>query len=64
MRGFSRQERGVDDTLYDELRTTVGDAGIIELTILIGYYIMLTTVVHAVDLPLEDGVLAIPFPEP
>src|SRR5439155_16071574 len=46
------------------LSTTVGDAGIIELTILIGYYIMLTTVVHAVDLPLEDGALAIVFPEP
>jgi AhpD family alkylhydroperoxidase len=52
----------VPDDLHREVRSAVGDAVLVEITVLIGYYTMLATVIRALAVPLEQGVEPVPLP--
>jgi len=51
----------VDDATFTTLKGTLGDAGMVELTVTIGYYGLLARVINTLQVPLEEGVEPRPF---
>ena len=45
----------LDDALYGRLVDELGDAGVVELVILVGYYVMLATVLEAFAVGVPEG---------
>ncbi len=56
-------EGRVPDAVYDAARESLGVRGVVELTALIGYYVMVSMTLNAHGVPLPDGV-APPVPPP
>jgi 4-carboxymuconolactone decarboxylase len=56
-------EGRVPDAVYDAARERLGVRGVVELTALIGYYVMVSMTLNAHGVPLPDGV-APPVPPP
>jgi len=52
----------VDDTTVAALKSALGDAGLVELTVCVGYYLLLSRLVDALRVPLDGGVEPRPFP--
>jgi alkylhydroperoxidase family enzyme len=54
-------EHADHDTMH-KLRDALGDEGIVELTVAVGYYLLLSRFINTIHVPLENGVEARPFP--
>ena len=52
----------VDDTTVAALKSALGDAGLVELTVCVGYYLLLSRLIDALRVPLDGGVEPRPFP--
>jgi 4-carboxymuconolactone decarboxylase len=46
----------VDPTLYTEVHEHLGDQGLVELVTLVGYYVLISFVLNAFEVPLPAGV--------
>ena len=55
-------EHRIGDDLYARAAETIGEARLVELTLLLGYYTMVSMTLNAFRVPLPDGE-APPFPE-
>jgi 4-carboxymuconolactone decarboxylase len=51
----------VDDALVDELRGHLGDTGLVELTVMVGYYQLIGTFCTVMQVPNEPQVNRVPF---
>jgi 4-carboxymuconolactone decarboxylase len=51
----------VDDATFDAVRNHVGNAGVLDLIGLVGYYGLLARMLNTLQVPLDEGVEAIPF---
>ncbi len=51
----------VDDALLEEIRETLGDEGLVDLTVMVGYYQLLGTFCTVLNVPLDAGVEDAPF---
>lgn len=49
------QERRVDSATYDEAVTLLGEAGMVELVALIGYYCLISMLLNLFEVPLPPG---------
>ncbi|MPZ23070.1 MAG: hypothetical protein GEU28_05895 [Dehalococcoidia bacterium] len=54
----------VDDQTYDALKKHMGEEGITELTVMVGYYGMLGRFINTTRVPLEKGTEPVPFSNP
>jgi len=56
-------ERGesVDDATFDTVKSHLGNAGVLDLIGLVGYYGLLARMLNTLQVPLDEGVEAIPF---
>ena len=60
---FSRELVGrhrMDDALFKEAHTELGDRGVIELSALVGYYVMIGCVLIATDYPVAETAAQMP----
>lgn len=55
---------GVDDALVEELRTALGDAGLVDLVVMIGYYQLLGSFCAVLGIETEPDIARIPFNDP
>jgi 4-carboxymuconolactone decarboxylase len=53
----------VPDDLIEQLRGLLGDEGLVELNVTVGYYGLLARVINTFGVPLEEGVEAVGFPD-
>ena len=51
----------VEDSTVAQIRESIGAKGLIELTVLVGYYGLIARVINTLNVPLEDRVSAQPF---
>lgn len=51
----------IDDQTVDELRSSLGDAGLVDLAVTVGYYVLLARVLNSLRIGLEPGVRPRPF---
>ena len=51
----------VDDALVAELRTELGDAGLVDLVVMIGYYQLLGSFCAVLGIEVDEGVAHVPF---
>ena len=51
----------VDDALVADLRTSLGDAGLIDLVVMIGYYQLIGSFCAVLGIEVEDSVAHVPF---
>ncbi|MCZ6591122.1 MAG: hypothetical protein O7G13_16035 [Alphaproteobacteria bacterium] len=61
---FSRlvaNNEAVDDALIDEIRASLGDQGLIDLTVMVGYYQLIGTFCTTLHVPIEEGLERPPF---
>jgi 4-carboxymuconolactone decarboxylase len=56
-------KRRVRDATYARVRKILGDAGMVELTGILGYYVMISMILNIFRMPVPEGVAA-PFKEP
>ena len=54
--------QAVDDGTFAAVETALGKAGVVELTVAVGYYGLLGRLLNTLDVPLEPGVSARPLP--
>ncbi|MDE2374436.1 MAG: carboxymuconolactone decarboxylase family protein, partial [Hyphomicrobiales bacterium] len=55
--------RRVSNSTYTRVHKLLGDAGIVELTGILGYYAMISMILNVFRMPVPEGVPA-PFKEP
>ncbi len=55
-------DHGVDDATYRAAIAAIGERMVVDLTLLIGYYQLISTILNVFEVPLPDGV-ADPFAE-
>ena len=48
-------QRGVDDALYSRTVETLGEAAVIDLVGILGYYCLISLTINAFNVPLPDG---------
>lgn len=53
--------REIDDALLAELRDALGPAGLVDLTIMVGYYQLVASFCAALRVPLDEGVKDVPY---
>ena len=61
---FSRlvaNNEAVDDALVEEIRASLGDQGLVDLTVMVGYYQLIGTFCTTLQVPIEDGLVRPPF---
>lgn len=51
----------VDDALVEEIRKCLGDKGLVDLTVMVGYYQLIGTFCTTLNVPIEDGLDRPPF---
>jgi len=51
-----------DDALIEEIRTIYGNEGLVDITVMVGYYQLLGSFCRVLRVPLEDAVAFVPFP--
>ncbi len=51
----------VGDALIDELRTALGGQGLVDLTVMVGYYQLIGTFCTVMQVPIEEGIERPPF---
>ncbi len=51
----------VDDELIGELRASLGEPGLVDLTVMVGYYQLIGTFCTTLQVPIEDGLERPPF---
>ena len=51
----------VDDSLVETIRSSLGDQGLVDLTIMVGYYQLIGTFCKALHVPIEEGLDRPPF---
>ena len=51
----------VDDALIDEIRASLGDQGLVDLTVMVGYYQLIGTFCTTLHVPIEEGLERPPF---
>lgn len=51
-----------DHETMDTLKKALGEQGLVELTITIGYYLLLARFINTMHVPIEDGAKPVPFP--
>ena len=51
----------VDDALIDALRASLGERGLVDLTVMVGYYQLIGTFCTVLQVPIEDGLDRPPF---
>ena len=51
----------VDEALIDELRDALGEDGLVDLTVMVGYYQLIGTFCTVLQVPIEDGLERPPF---
>jgi hypothetical protein len=51
----------IDDNLIEKIRSSLGDRGLVDLTIMVGYYQLIGTFCKALHVPIEDGLDRPPF---
>jgi len=52
-----------DDALIEEIRAALGDRGLVDLTVMVGYYQLVGTFCTALHVPIEDDIDRAPMPE-
>ncbi len=52
----------ISDDLHERARAQLGEAGVVELVAIVGYYSLVAMTLNAFDVPLPEGVEA-PFPD-
>lgn len=61
---FSRMtaaNEAVDDALIEQVRDALGDQGLVDLTVMVGYYQLLGTFCRVLEVPIEDNMARIPM---
>ncbi|WP_341891756.1 carboxymuconolactone decarboxylase family protein [Variovorax sp. YR752] len=53
---------GVSDTSYERMRARFGERGVVELTALVGYFVMVSMVLNVAHTPAEPGGAVEPLP--
>ena len=56
------RHHGVSDTTYARALARLGEAGVVELTSLVGYFAMVSMVLNVAHIPEEPGSPAAPLP--
>lgn len=51
----------VDDGLIEEVRDSLGDQGVVDLTVMVGYYQLVGTFCNILQVPIEDNMARIPM---
>ena len=51
----------VDDALVAEIRDSLGDQGLVDLTVMVGYYQLIGTFCTTLQIPIEEGLDRPPF---
>ncbi len=49
------KEHKVEDETFEAVRTRLGDAGVVDLTLMINYYVSLALAIAALEIPLPEG---------
>lgn len=61
---FSRMtgnNEDVDDALIEQVRASLGDQGLVDLTAMVGYYQLVGTFCRVLQVPIEDNMARIPM---
>ncbi|MBS27863.1 MAG: hypothetical protein CL566_02915 [Alphaproteobacteria bacterium] len=61
---FSRMvanNQKVDDALIEEIRDSLGDQGLVDLTVMVGYYQLIGTFCTTLHVPIEDSIERTPM---
>ncbi|MDH3739437.1 MAG: carboxymuconolactone decarboxylase family protein [Alphaproteobacteria bacterium] len=61
---FARQvanNEAVDDALVEEIRASLGDQGLVDLTVMVGYYQLIGTFCTTLHVPIEETLARPPF---
>ncbi len=61
---FSRMvanNEAVDDSLIEEIRGSLGDQGVVDLTVMVGYYQLIGTFCRTLQVPIEDNMNRAPM---
>jgi len=61
---FSRitaNNEDVDDALIEQVRASLGDQGVVDLTVMVGYYQLVGTFCRVLEVPIEDNMARIPM---
>ena len=51
----------IDENLVEIIRSSLGDIGLIDLTVMVGYYQLIGTFCNTLHVPIEDGIRRTPF---
>ena len=51
----------VDDSLIESIRSSLGNVGLIDLTVMVGYYQLIGTFCNTLHVPIESSLERIPF---
>ena len=51
----------IDENLVEIIRSSLGDIGLIDLTVMVGYYQLIGTFCNTLHVPIEDGMKRTPF---
>ena len=51
----------VDDSLIEAIRSSLGNVGLIDLTVMVGYYQLIGTFCNTLHVPIESSLERIPF---
>ena len=51
----------VDDALIEEIRDSLGDQGLVDLTVMVGYYQLIGTFCTTLHVPIEDSIERTPM---
>lgn len=61
-RSLARNDHRLDDEVLGTVRAWIGDQGIIDVAVTVGYYGLLAHVIMPLRVPLEQGVQTVPLP--
>lgn len=51
----------VDDALIEDVRASLGDQGLVDLTVMVGYYQLVGTFCRVLQVPIEDNMVRAPM---
>lgn len=58
---MTANNESVDDALVEEIRKSLGDQGLVDLTVMVGYYQLIGTYCTTLQVPIEEGLERPPF---
>ncbi|NKB48337.1 MAG: hypothetical protein GKS02_03120 [Alphaproteobacteria bacterium] len=58
---MTANNEAVDDALVEQVRASLGDQGLVDLTVMVGYYQLIGTYCTTLQVPIEDGLERPPF---